>query len=93
MLALAAYMRGDEETAERFASRAVAARQPMGLVMRIVICQTQKRQVCVGEASQQLRRDYPGFAADLPTALFRHALADDIQAKLLSDLRAAGFFG
>ena len=34
-----------------------------------------------------------GFAADLPTAFFRHALADDIQAKLLSDLRAAGFFG
>ena len=91
MLALAAYMRGDEETADRFASRGVAARQPMGLVMRIVVCERQKRQACVLEASQQLRQDYPGFAADVPTALFRHALADDIQAKLLTDLRAAGF--
>ena len=93
MLALAAYMRGDEEAAERFASRAVRPReQPMGLVMRIVVCERQKRQACALEASQQLRQDYPGFAADVPTALFRHALADDIQAKLLTDLRAAGFF-
>jgi tetratricopeptide (TPR) repeat protein len=93
MLALAAHMRGDEETAERFASRPTAARQPMGLVVRIAVCETEKNQVCVLEASQQLLRDYPGFAADLPTALFRHALADDIRAKLLADLRAAGFFG
>jgi len=92
-LALAAHMRGDEETAERFASRPTAARQPMGLVVRIAVCETEKNQVCVLEASQQLLRDYPGFAADLPTALFRHALADDIRAKLLADLRAAGFFG
>ena len=92
MLALAAYMRGDEEAAERFASRAVAAQQPMGLIMRIVVCERRKRPACALEASQQLRQDYPGFAADVPTALFRHALADDIQAKLLTDLRAAGFF-
>ncbi len=93
MLALAAYMRGDEETAERFARRATAARQPMGLVVRIAVCETEKNQVCVLEASQQLRQDYPGFAANVPAALFRHALADDIRAKLLADLRAAGFFG
>jgi hypothetical protein len=92
MLALAAHMRGDEETAERFASRPTAPRQPMGLVVRIAVCETEKNQVCVVEASQQLRRDYPGFAADVPTALFRHALADDIRAKLLADLRAAGYF-
>jgi hypothetical protein len=91
MLALAAYMRGDEETAERFASRAVAARQPMGLLMQIVVCERQKRQACVLETSRRLRQDYPGFAADVPTALFRHALTDDIRAKLLADLRAAGF--
>lgn len=93
MLALAAHMRGDEETAERFASRATAARQPMGLVVRIAVCETEKNQACVVEASEQLRRDFPGFAADVPLGLFRHALADDIRAKLLADLRAAGFFG
>jgi predicted Zn-dependent protease len=92
MLALAAYMRGDEETAERFASRGVAARQPMGLIMQIVVCERQKRQACALEASQQLRRDYPSFAADVPTALFRYALADDIRGKLLVDLHSAGFF-
>jgi hypothetical protein len=91
-LALAAYMRGDEATAERFASRAVAAQQPMGLVMQIVVCERQNRQACVIEASRQLHQDYPGFAADVPAALFRYALADDIRVKLLVDLRAAGFF-
>ncbi len=93
MLALAAYMRGDETTAERFARRAAAARYSMGLVMRIVVCGREKNEACVLEASQQLRRDYPGFAADVPTAFFRHALADDIKSRLLADLRAAGFFG
>ena len=52
-----------------------------------------KERGCVLEASQQLRRDYPGFAANVPTAFFRHALADDIKSRLLADLRAAGFFG
>jgi tetratricopeptide (TPR) repeat protein len=92
MLALAAHMRGDEETAERFAGQAAAARQPMGFVVRIAACETENNQVCVLEASQQLHQNYPGFAADVRTALFRHALADDIRAKLLADLRAAGFF-
>lgn len=93
MLALGAYMRGDEATAERFALRPEAGRFSMGLVMRIVICAKERKQTCAVEASQQLRRNYPGFAADVPTALFRNALADDIRATLLSDLRAAGFFG
>ncbi len=93
MLALAAYMHGDEAAAERFASRAVGARLPMGLVMRIVMCEREMKAVCVNEASQQLRRDYPGFAADIRTALFRYALADEIRTALLSDLHAAGFFG
>jgi hypothetical protein len=92
MLALAAYMRGDEVEAERFASRPVVARLPMGLLVRIAVCETENKQACVLDASQQLRRDYPGFAADVPTALLRHAFADDIRAKLLTDLRAAGFF-
>ena len=93
MLALAAYMRGDEESAERFANRAEAGQPTMGLVMRIVVCEAEKNQACVFETSQQLRQDYPGFAADVPTALFRHALADNIRARLLVDLRAAGLFG
>jgi hypothetical protein len=92
MLALAAYMRGDEAAAERFASRAATAQYSLGLVMRIVLCGKKKERACAFDASQQLRRDYPGFAADVPTALLRHALADDTRAKLLTDLRAAGFF-
>lgn len=92
MLALAAYMRGDAETAERFASRATAARRPLGLVVWIAACETEMSQDCVLQATRQLRRDYPEIAADVPTALFRHGLADDIRAKLLSDLNAAGFF-
>jgi hypothetical protein len=92
LAALAAYMRDDETTAERLASRASIARHSIGLVMRIVICARQMDQTCVSQASQQLRRDYPGFAADVPTALSRHALADGIKAKLIADLRAAGFF-
>jgi hypothetical protein len=91
-LALAAYMRGDEATAGQFASRAVAARLPMGLVMRIVVCKRQGNQACVIEASQQLRRDFPGFAGDLGEAFFRHAFADEIRTALVSDLQAAGFF-
>ena len=92
MLALAAYMRGDAETAERFASRATAARLPLALVVWIAACETEKSQDCVLQASQRLRRDFQEFAADVPAALFRHGLADDIRAKLLSDLDAAGFF-
>jgi hypothetical protein len=84
-LALAAYMRRDEATAGQFASRAVAARLPMGLVMRIVVCKRQGNQACVIEASQQLRRDFPGFAGDLGEAFFRHAFADEIRTALVSD--------
>lgn len=93
ILALAAYMRGDDTTAERLASRTSIARNSMGLVMRIVICGRKKDQTCASEASEQLRHSYPGFAADIPTALFRYAFADEIKARLLSDLRTAGFFG
>ena len=64
----------------------------MGLIMRIVTCARRKDQACNRGASQRLRRDYPGFAADVPTALFRRGMADDIRARLLSDLAAAGFF-
>jgi tetratricopeptide (TPR) repeat protein len=92
MMALAAYMRDDETTAERFASRTVAARLPIGLAIRIAVCQREANQACVLAASKQLRETYPDFAAAVPTGLARHALADDIRAKLLADLTAAGFF-
>ncbi len=92
-LAFAAYLRGDEAQMERFARLAAAARYPTGLVLRIVVCGREKDQACVQGASQQLRRDYPGFAADVAAGFDRLAFADDIKARLLSDLRAAGFFG
>ncbi len=91
-LAFAAYLRGDEATAGRFARLAASARYPTGLVLRIAVCAKEKNQGCVQGASQQLRRDYPGFAADVATGFDRLALTDDIKAKLLSDLRTAGFF-
>ena len=91
-LAFAAYLRDDEATAGRFARLATAARYPIGLVVRTIVCGRQKDQGCVEEASQRLRRDYPGFAANVPAAFDRLALADDIKTRLLADLRTAGFF-
>jgi hypothetical protein len=92
-LAFAAYLRGDEAQMERFARLAAAARYPTGLILRIIVCGREKDQACVQGASQQLRRDYPGFAADAAAGFDRLAFADDIKARLLSDLRAVGFFG
>ena len=91
-LAFAAYLRGDEATAGRFARLATAARYPIGLVVRAIVCGREKDRGCVQEASQRLRRDYPGFAAYVPAAFDRLALTDDIKARLLSDLRSVGFF-
>ena len=92
-LAFAAYLRGDEAQMERFARLPANARYPLGLVLRIIACARAKDGACVQETSQKLHRDYPGFAADVAAAFDRHAYADDIKARLLSDLRAAGHFG
>ena len=84
MMALAAYMRDDEMTAERFASRTVAARLPIGLAIRIAVCQREANQACCSRL-QTVTRDLSGLPAAVPTGLARHALADDIRAKLLAD--------
>ena len=64
----------------------------MGLVMRIVACEREKRQNCVLEASHQLRQDYPGFAMT-PALASSATLLQTKSTALLSDLQVAGFFG
>ena len=90
---LAAYMRGeDAEFAER-AARSSLNPGSIGLVMRIIACQRRQDAECVVDASQTLRRDFPGFAADVPGAFDRYRFTDAIKSRLLADLGAAGFFG
>ena len=61
--------------------------------MRIVACGRKKDADCVAEASEVLRRDFPGFAADVAAAFDRYQFTDAIKSRLMADLAAAGFFG
>ena len=91
ILAVAALMRGDNETALTYSLRSGASASPMGLVTRIIACHQAADDACVIAASRQLRASYPGFSADVADSLDRHVYADAIKAKLLNGLAAAGF--
>lgn len=92
-LALAAHMRGDFESERRFLARPGALSSAMGLTLRIIECHERADAACVQSASAKLREDFPGFAADVPAALDRYALAQPQQVYLLEGLTSAGFAG
>ena len=91
-VALADHMRGDEEQFQRLAETASMSAGSIGLVMRIIACHEKKDAGCAREASGALRREYPGFAADVRAAFDRYEFTEDIKSRLLADLDAAGFF-
>ena len=90
ILALAAMMRGDMHGAYGYAMRTGAAATPFGLVMRIIACHALDDPACVSAASESLRTNFPGFAADIPGGLDRHAFTDRIRAAVLKGLADAG---
>ena len=89
-LALAAHIRGDVETRRSLLSRKSAERTALGLSLRII--DSQGRGDIAGEASAvvRLRRDFPGFCADIPAALERYALIDSLRDSLLQGLKDSG---
>ncbi len=90
--ALAAHMRGDDEKFRRLGETTSMTASAIGLVMRIIVCHEKQDAACVNGASDALRRDYPGFAADLRAAFDRYEFTEAIKIRLLADLDAAGFF-
>ena len=90
-LFLDAHMRGDEHGAHRHALRRSATRFPLGLVARIIVSHEEGNSDAVAQWSRRLEQTYPAFAADIPAAFTRYAMAPDIRSRLLADLAAAGF--
>ena len=89
-LFLDAHMRGDQHGAERHALRRSAMRFPLGLVARIIVAHEQGDADAVTQWKQRLREAYPAFAADIPAAFDRYAMAPNIRTKLIADLAEAG---
>ena len=85
-------MRGDDEKFRRLGETTSMTASAIGLVMRIIVCHEKQDAACVNGASDALRRDYPGFAADLRAAFDRYEFTEAIKIRLLADLDAAGFF-
>ena len=90
-LALAAHMQGRTEAEQAEADRIVATFTALGLTMRILNCDRNGDAACVETASQTLRRNFPGFARDVPAALDRYGLTSEIKANLIKGLIAAKF--
>ena len=90
-LALAARMRGDSRTAQAEANQIAEPFTPLGLTMRMLGCSERGDSACAEAAAQALRRDFPGYARDIPAALDRYALSDEIKLNLIRGLSAAKF--
>jgi hypothetical protein len=85
--ALAAYMRNDAVNARRIIFRSEASPVPLTLLLRIALCATKQDEECAVRAAERLARCYPGVASDIPGALDRYGLSDELKRKLLADLR------
>ncbi|WP_315766198.1 hypothetical protein [Bradyrhizobium sp. SZCCHNS2005] len=85
--ALAAYMRNDAVNARRIVFRSEASPVPLTLLLRIALCATKQDEECAVRAAERLARCYPGVASDIPAALDRYGLGDELKRKLLADLR------
>ena len=88
---LDAHMRGDEDCAFRHALRHRATQFPLGIVARIIVAHEQGDAAAVAQWSQRLEDTYPAFAADIPAAFDRYAMAPAIRTRLLADLNGTGF--
>ena len=90
-LGLAAHMQGNFDLARAEADRIVSAFTPLGLTLRILACDKVGDAACVAAASLALHENFGGYARDVPAALDRYGLADDIKANLIRGLLAAKF--
>lgn len=87
---LNSYLKGDELEARRHARRTSSTRTPLGLIARIIVSHRAGHDETTAKWKSHLISKYPRFAADIPGALNRLAMAEPIQRPLLADLQAAG---
>jgi len=87
---LNSYLNGDENQARRHARRSSSMRTPLGLIARIIVSHRAGQDETVEKWKSHLMSEYPRFAADIPGALDRFAMAESIKNRLLADLQAAG---
>ena len=87
---LNSYLKDDEAQARRHAMRTASIRTPLGLIARIIVSHRAGNKETTTKWGAQLASEYPRFAADIPAALDRFAIAKPIKNRLLADLQAAG---
>jgi TolB-like protein len=87
---LNAYLNDDDVQARRHAMRTASTRTPLGLIARIIVAHRAGQDETTAKWKSHLITEYPRFAADIPGALERFAMAEPIQKRLLADLQAAG---
>ncbi len=88
-LFLGAYLRDDDESARRYASRSDTSLSPLGLLARIVVANRSRDAVGAASSRRQLDRNFPAFAADIGKSLDRWSMLPAIRDRLLADLDAA----
>lgn len=87
---LNSYLNDDENQARRHARRSSSMRTPLGLIARIIVSHRAGEVETTEKWKSRLVSEYPRFAADIPGALDRFAMAEPIRNRLLADLQAAG---
>jgi hypothetical protein len=87
---LNSYLNDDENQAGRHARRSSSMRTPLGLIARIIIAHRAGQDETKEKWRSHLVSQFPRFAADVPAALDRFAMAEPIKNRLLADLQAAG---
>ena len=91
-LTIASHMLGEDAAAYRYASRAGNSDTPLGLMARVIACHAHASLPCALAATEDLRRRFPAFAADISGALQRREMTDALRLQLLRDLESTGFF-
>lgn len=84
-LAIEALMRDDDETLFSLAKSPGFADLPLGLTMRMVACNRERKPDEAREAADALRQKFPG-ASDIPAFLDRSGFTDEIRTRILAEL-------
>ncbi|MCW2282546.1 tetratricopeptide (TPR) repeat protein [Rhodoblastus acidophilus] len=85
--ALGHELRGEKREAAQLLARPGASERPLALILQLSLCGADAD--CARDPFAELRRNFPGIAADIGSALDRMGLAEPVKARLLPGLRAA----
>ena len=85
-IALAEYLKGDNEAFDRWAMRQSGQASPLGLLMRTFALDARRDYPGVVLTWRRLQADHPGFAMDVKGSLLRYGMTNEIISRIDSDL-------